>query len=88
LELAIGDRIEATVVDDGRASGSIVLKKTLGRGAHLAGELEQALEHRIAVEGVVTGENKLGHRRHHSRLSALGSWLSARCCQLPAVYLR
>jgi small subunit ribosomal protein S1 len=60
LELAIGDRIEARVVDDGRVSGSIVLKKTLGRGAHLAAELEQALEHGIAVEGVVMGENKGG----------------------------
>lgn len=60
LTLQVGDRIEGTVVDDGRTSGSIVLKQTLGRGAHLPAELEQALEHGIAIEGVVTGENKGG----------------------------
>ena len=58
--LAVGDQIEATVVDDGRTSGSVVLKRTLGRGGHVPGELEQALAHGIAVEGVVTGENKGG----------------------------
>lgn len=60
LTLAVGDRIEGTVVDDGRTSGSIILKQTLGRGAHLPAELEQAMQHGIAVEGVVTGENKGG----------------------------
>jgi len=60
LTLKVGDRIEGTVVDDGRASGSIVLKQTFGRGAHLPADLEQALAHGIAVEGVVTGENKGG----------------------------
>lgn len=61
IGLAVGDSIEATVTDDGARSGSIVLKRTLGRGGHVAGELEQALEHGIAVEGVVTGENKGGY---------------------------
>jgi small subunit ribosomal protein S1 len=60
LALEVGDRIEGTVINDGRTSGSIVLRQTLGRGAHLPAELEQALEHGIAVEGVVTGENKGG----------------------------
>ncbi|MGH7896569.1 MAG: 30S ribosomal protein S1 [Candidatus Binatia bacterium] len=60
VRLAVGDQIEATVTDDGGRSGSIVLKRTLGRGGHVPGELEQALEHRIAVEGMVTGENKGG----------------------------
>ena len=60
VRLAIGDQIEATVMDDGSRSGSIVLKRTLGRGGHVPGELEQALEHGIAVEGVVTGQNKGG----------------------------
>ena len=59
--LAVGDSIEATVTDDGSRSGSILLKRTLGRGGHVAGELEQALEHGIAIEGVVTGENKGGY---------------------------
>ena len=58
--IAVGDQIEATVTDDGSRSGSIVIKKTLGRGGHVPGELEQALEHGIAVEGVVTGQNKGG----------------------------
>jgi len=60
VTLAVGDRIEATVIDDGRTSGSIVLKQTVGRGAHLPEELERAMAHGIAVEGVVTGENKAG----------------------------
>src|SRR5262245_7294242 len=57
LQLAIGDQIEAAVVDDGRTSGTVVLKRTVGRGGHVRAELEQALAHGIAVEGVVTGEN-------------------------------
>ena len=60
VALAVGDQIEATVVDDGRTSGTVVLKRTVGRGGHVPGELEQALAHRIAVEGVVTAENKGG----------------------------
>jgi small subunit ribosomal protein S1 len=58
--IAVGDQIEATVTDDGSRSGSIVLKRTIGRGGHVPGELEQALEHGIPVEGVVTGQNKGG----------------------------
>jgi small subunit ribosomal protein S1 len=60
LTLAVGDQLEATVVDDGQRSGAVVLKRTLGRGDHLPAELEQAMEHRIPVEGLVTGENKGG----------------------------
>jgi small subunit ribosomal protein S1 len=56
-----GDEIEATVVDDGARSGSIVLKRVAGRGGHLPGELEQAFAHGIAIEGLVTGENKGGY---------------------------
>lgn len=58
--LSIGDTVEATITDDGSRSGSIVLKRTFGRGGHVPGELEQALEHGIAIEGVVTGKNKGG----------------------------
>ena len=61
VKLAEGDEIEATVVDDGSHSGSIVLKRVAGRGGHLPGELEQAFENGIPVEGVVTGENKGGY---------------------------
>ncbi len=60
LRLAVGDQVEATVTDDGSRSGTIVLKGTLGRGGHVPGELEQALAHGIAVEGLVTGQNKGG----------------------------
>lgn len=60
LGIAIGDQLTATITDDGSRSGSIVLKRTLGRGGHIPGELEQAREHGIAVEGLVTGQNKGG----------------------------
>jgi small subunit ribosomal protein S1 len=60
VQLTVGGEIEATVVDDGSQSGTIVLKRVAGRGGHLPGELEQAFAHGIAVEGVVTGENKGG----------------------------
>ena len=43
VQLAVGDQIEATVVDDGSTSGTVVLKRTVGRGGHVPGELEQAL---------------------------------------------
>src|SRR6185295_655350 len=54
ISLAVGDAVEATVTDDGQRSGTIVIKRTLGRGGHVPGELEQALAHGLAVEGVVT----------------------------------
>jgi small subunit ribosomal protein S1 len=60
LRLAVGDQLDATVTDDGARSGSIVLKRTLGRGSHLPGELEQAHQHGIAIEGLVSGQNKGG----------------------------
>lgn len=60
LRLAVGDLLEATVIDDGQRSGAVVLKRTLGRGGHLPAELEQAMAHKIPVEGVVTAENKGG----------------------------
>src|SRR5437016_1676882 len=61
LQLREGDEIEATVIDDGARSGSIVLKRVAGRGGHVPGELEQAYAHGIAIEGLVTGENKGGY---------------------------
>jgi len=60
LALTEGDEVEATVVDDGSRSGSIALRRVVGRGGHLPGELEQAFAHGLPVEGVVTGENKGG----------------------------
>lgn len=60
VSLVVGDQLEATVVDDGSQSGTIVLRRTLGRGGHIPAELEQAMAHRIPIEGLVTGENKGG----------------------------
>jgi small subunit ribosomal protein S1 len=60
VTLKEGDEIEATVVDDGASSGSIILKRVAGRGGHVPGELEQAFANGIPIEGVVTGENKGG----------------------------
>jgi len=60
VSLREGDELEATVVDDGTRSGSIVLKRVAGRGGHVPGELEQAFANGIPVEGLVAGENKGG----------------------------
>lgn len=60
IQLAVGDRVEATVVDDGSRGGSVVLKRVLGRGGHAAEELLRACEHGIPVEGLVTAEVKAG----------------------------
>jgi small subunit ribosomal protein S1 len=60
VSLREGDELEATVVDDGSRSGSIVLKRVAGRGGHVPGELEQAFANGIPVEGLVAGENKGG----------------------------
>lgn len=60
IRLAVGDEIEARVADDGGRSGTIVLRRTMGRGAGVA-ELEQAHALGIAVEGTVVGQNKGGY---------------------------
>src|SRR5262245_17795315 len=61
VSLKEGDEVEATVVEDGSRTGSIVLKRVAGRGGHVPGELEQAFVNGIPVEGVVTGEIKGGY---------------------------
>ena len=61
LRIAVGDEIEATVVDDGGRSGAPVLRRTIGRHGHIAAELEQALAHELAIEGLVTAEVKGGY---------------------------
>jgi len=58
VQVAVGDEIEATVVND--SGGAIVLTRALGRGGHAAAELEQAQAHGIPVDGLVTAENKGG----------------------------
>jgi small subunit ribosomal protein S1 len=58
LTVAVGDLIEARVVST--EDGQIVLRRTLGRGPEARAELQQAAEHGIPVEGLVTGVNKGG----------------------------
>jgi len=60
VTVAVGDEIEAHVVEVGGPSGSIVLRRMLGRGPDALAELEQAFAHGIPVEGVVNGVNKGG----------------------------
>jgi small subunit ribosomal protein S1 len=60
LRVAVGDTVEATVVETDGKAGCIVLRHLLGRGADARGELRQAFEHGIAVEGVISGVNKGG----------------------------
>src|SRR5438046_4788199 len=61
VQLHEGDETEATVVDDGTRSGTLLLKRVAGRGGHVPGELEQAFANGIPVEGLVSGENKGGY---------------------------
>jgi small subunit ribosomal protein S1 len=62
LTVAVGDMVEARVVDLGGRTGSLQLRKVMGaaRGAEAKEELLQAFEHRIPVEGLVTGVIKGG----------------------------
>ena len=56
-----GDELTATVVEVGGPSGGVVLKRVFGgRGAEGSAELEAAFQHRLPVEGTVTGVNKGG----------------------------
>jgi small subunit ribosomal protein S1 len=74
VALHVDDTVEATVVDDGSKSGSVVLKRTLGRGGHVSSELEQALAHRMPVEGLVSGENKGGFDVQIGTVRAFCPW--------------
>lgn len=80
IKLAEGDLIEATVTDDGGKSGSVVLKRTLGRGAHVSEELEQAYAAGIPVEGLVASEIKGGYEVQigHLRAFCPGSQIDLR----------
>jgi len=62
VTVAVGDTVEARVVDLGGRTGCILLRKVMGsaRGSEAKEELAQAFEHRIPVEGVVTGVVKGG----------------------------
>jgi small subunit ribosomal protein S1 len=58
--VAVGDSIDARVVEvDGKA-GCIVLRRGVTRGADAAEALQGSYEHRMPVEGLVSGVNKGG----------------------------
>ena len=61
LTLAVGDTIDAIVVEVGGKAGCAVLRRASGgRGAHTSAEVEQAYAARLPVEGTITGVNKGG----------------------------
>jgi small subunit ribosomal protein S1 len=60
ITVKLGDVLEARVVETGGKAGCVVLRRTLGKGPDARAELEQAHEHGIPVEGVVTQVNKGG----------------------------
>ncbi|MFN2376006.1 MAG: 30S ribosomal protein S1 [Candidatus Binatia bacterium] len=64
FRVAVGDQIQATILDDGAGTGSAVLTRMLGRGGHAAAELEQAQALGVPVEGTVTAETKGGFEVH------------------------
>jgi len=80
IRIAIGDQIEATVVDDGSRSGAPVLRRSIGRHGHIAAELEQALAHELPIEGLVTAEVKGGFEVQIGSLRAFcpGSQIDSR----------
>jgi small subunit ribosomal protein S1 len=60
IKVAVGDEIEARVVEQGDKAGSVVLRKLMRKGAELRGELQSAFELGVPVEGTVTAVNKGG----------------------------
>lgn len=60
ITVSVGDEVEARIVDTGERSGTIVLRRTLGRGPQARSELRLAFEEEIPVEGVVAAVNKGG----------------------------
>jgi small subunit ribosomal protein S1 len=60
LTVAVGDELEATVVEASGERGCVVLRRKLGRGADGRAAILEAHQHGIPVEGVVTAINKGG----------------------------
>jgi small subunit ribosomal protein S1 len=56
----VGDKLEATVTGVDTETGSLVLKKRVGRGAEARSEIEQAHANGIPVEGLVSAVVKGG----------------------------
>jgi small subunit ribosomal protein S1 len=80
IRIAVGDEIEATVVDDGSRSGTPVLRRSIGRHGHNTAELEQALAHGLAIEGLVAAEVKGGFEVQFGAIRAFcpGSQIDSR----------
>ena len=60
VTVSVGDTVEARVVDDGRKSGFVLLRRVMAKGAEAKAELVQAFEHGIPVEGLITAAIKGG----------------------------
>jgi small subunit ribosomal protein S1 len=60
VTVAVGDQIDARVVELGDKAGHVVLRKVAMRGSELRGELQQAFELGIPVEGTISAVNKGG----------------------------
>ncbi len=60
LTVALGDTLEARVVEMDGPAGCIVLQRSIGKGADAANALIGAYEAGMAVEGMVDGLNKGG----------------------------
>jgi small subunit ribosomal protein S1 len=60
MTAAVGDSIDAVVVENAGIGRALVLRRGLGRGADGRADLAQAQAHGIPVEGTVTAANKGG----------------------------
>jgi small subunit ribosomal protein S1 len=60
IAVAVGETIEARVVETDGRTGGIVLRRRAGRGPGAREELREAFESKVPVEGTVTGVNKGG----------------------------
>lgn len=56
----VGDEVQARVVEMNGRDGSVVLRRSMGRGAVGSAELEQAAKLGLAVDGTVSAVNKGG----------------------------
>jgi len=61
IRVAVGDQVQATVVDDGSEGSGPRLTLMLGRGGMAVIELERACELGVPVEGLVVSETKGGY---------------------------
>ena len=89
LTVKVGDTVEARVVDLGGKTGSITLRKVMAKGAEAKAELVQAFEHRIPVEGLITGVIKGGVEVQVAGVRAFcpAGQLDIRIVEDPAVFV-